>query len=92
MSLDPPLGLTETDLVDLFFLETVEDTVRTWLLGDGRNYISDIANKLVELNTAPLTADEATIIVPPSPPPNTNPGYNPQLDEPRPRTVTGYLT
>jgi hypothetical protein len=89
--LDPPLGLANTDLVDVFHADQVERTVTTWLRGDGQKYITEIASKLVELNEEPLTVEEARYVAPPPPPPNTNPGYNLQLDQPRPDTITGYL-
>jgi len=90
--LDPPLGLANTDLVDVFHADQVERTVTTWLRGDGQKYITEIASKLVELNEEPLTVEEARYVAPPPPPPNTNPGYNLQLDQPRPDTITGYLS
>jgi hypothetical protein len=69
----------------------VEKSVKTWLREDGQKYIKEIASKLVELNEEPLTAEQARFVVPPSPPPNVHPGYNPLLDEPRPDTIAGYL-
>jgi hypothetical protein len=69
----------------------VERNVKTWLRGDGHEYIAEIASKLVEPNEEPLTVEQARFVAPPAPPPNVHQGYNPQLDEPRPETITGYL-
>lgn len=69
----------------------MERRVKTWLREEGQIHITDIASKLVKLNAGPLTLEQAHFVAPPAPPPNTNPGYNPQLDEPRPDTMVGYL-
>lgn len=65
--------------------------MKAWLEAEGQKYISDAAAKLVELNTAPISTADAHLVAPPKPPPNTNPGYNPQLDERRPETMIDYL-
>ncbi|RDB19650.1 Phospholipase A I [Hypsizygus marmoreus] len=90
--LNPPLGIPEIDLADCFRTDEVESTVRAWLHSEGKASIADIAVGLVDLNTQPIKIDEASLIVPPSPPPDTvNPGYNPQLDERRPDNMMDYL-
>lgn len=90
--LNPNLGLNNVDLVDCFHIDRIEETVAKWLTElEGKKAVCDIAEKLVDLNTAPLESAEATHAVPPAPPPNTNPGYNPELDEPRPQKMVDYL-
>ncbi|KAG6856839.1 hypothetical protein H0H87_012897 [Tephrocybe sp. NHM501043] len=87
----PPLGIEAIDLADCFHLDVVEKAVRTWLHGDGKRGVSDITSNLVELKKGAPSVEEARFVVPPSPPPNTNPGYNPRLDERRPETMIDYL-
>ncbi|KAG6914651.1 hypothetical protein DXG01_016109 [Tephrocybe rancida] len=87
----PTLEIDAIDIVDCFHLETVEKAVRNWLHGDGKKFTSHIASGLVELKIGAPSVDEARFILPPSPPPNTNPGYNPRLDERRPETMIEYL-
>lgn len=91
--LNLPLDIANTDLVDIFHADQVERRVKTWLREDGQNrdYIAGIASKLVEPNVEPLTVQQARFVKPPAAPPDTNPGYNPQLDEQRPDTMPGYL-
>jgi len=89
--LSPLLGIDTIDLVDCFHLDEVEKAVKKWMQDEGKKYIMDIANHLVELNKEPLSVDDAHFILPPSPPSTTNPGYNPRLDERRPETMIEYL-
>jgi hypothetical protein len=92
LRLNPSLGISDTGLVDCFHANVVETSVKKWLANEGKIYISEVAANLVELNTAPITSTaEARFIEPPKPPPNTNLGYNPQLDERRPETMIDYL-
>ncbi|KAG6837766.1 hypothetical protein H0H93_001693 [Arthromyces matolae] len=87
----PPMGIAPVDLVDFFYFENVDASVNTWLRGEGKKHISDLACSLVELKAGPVSVDEARFIIPPGPPPNTNPGYNSCLDERRPETMIEYL-
>jgi len=90
--LNPDLGLGSVDLVDCFHVDKIEETVTKWLTEpEGKQAVRDIAAKLVDLNTAPLEIAEAPHAAPPAPPPDTNTGYNPLLDEPRPQKMIDYL-
>ena len=89
---DPPLGINNIDLVDFFYADLVEKAVRDWLdTPEQKQYICDIASQLVNLDIAPVTAEQVREREPPPPPPDTNPGYNPQLDKKRPETMMDYL-
>jgi hypothetical protein len=90
--LNPSLGISDTDLVDRFYDDAVKISVEKWLANEGKTYVSKVAANLVEFNTSAITSTaEARFVEPLKPPPNTNPGYNPQLDERRPETMINYV-
>ncbi|KAF8890659.1 acyl transferase/acyl hydrolase/lysophospholipase, partial [Infundibulicybe gibba] len=92
--LDPPLGLEAIQLLDILHVDDVEIAINNWADTDiGRNYISDIATKLVGAydDEVFLTSDNAHAITPPPPPEETRSDYNPVLDQPRPSNMSDYL-
>lgn len=87
---DPPLDIGFTDLIDCFHSDVVEASVGKWLDRDeGKNFVLNIASKLVEHKQPGIIAE--VHMRPPLPPPDTNTGYNPHLDERRPDTMIEYL-
>ncbi|TFK47852.1 hypothetical protein OE88DRAFT_754133 [Heliocybe sulcata] len=93
--IDPPLPYPDIALVDCFpsQIQKVEAVIRDWLAAPPQmDQIACIAAKLVEeKKRTVITLDEARLRVPPPPPAETNPGYNPHLDKRRPQELSEYL-